>query len=434
MTLRINTTFGQTAALIAVVTLCYLAIAVFAFRFHAARAGASALVSELASTADAAAELTRRHPDADPVLMRQALQAAGHSVLVARAAPRRARIAGSLRGTPIRGLASQLRSALPAGTAFRLYAKPTPTVWFSGPETAGLWIGQPLNRLRAQRLNRWPIVLAAFGCLVLIAAFWFARHLGRPLRRLVKAADDIARGRIPAVDTDSGPHEIRRLAQALQRMANEVHKAGEERELLLAGVSHDLRTPLARLRFAMEMLEQSDPTLVDGMVRDVDEMDAIIEQFLAYLHAARDEPTQVCDLNALVTEATAGFREGGAPLSLEPGDVPAAAMRPLAVRRLVANLAGNALKHGQPPVTVRTGCANGAIFVAVRDHGGGFDAAELTRLSKPFHRGGGSSRGLGLGLAIVARIVHVHGGGLKVDRADGEFEIRASWPLSVPAS
>jgi two-component system osmolarity sensor histidine kinase EnvZ len=189
-------------------------------------------------------------------------------------------------------------------------------------------------------------------------------------------------------------------------------------------VSHDLRTPLSRLRLGIEMDMQDKPTR-DGMVADIEEMDRIIGQFLDF---ARDESAtaaEVADLNKIVAACIDRYARAGQSVEFVPGPLPRLKLKATAMSRLVANLIDNALAYGAPPVAVTTASVAGKIQLDVVDRGPGVDPAEVERLKQPFTRATEArartdgAAGAGLGLAIVERIARMHGGEFDLLPRDG---------------
>lgn len=170
------------------------------------------------------------------------------------------------------------------------------------------------------------------------------RQLNQPLKRLVFAARQLGQGRSVRLPISDTPSEMTEVYRAFNQMAEDVEQAGRERELMLAGVSHDLRTPLTRLRLSLSLLN-SDNELSDDMVRDIEDMDAILDQFLAFIRDGRDEPVEEVDLADLVREVVAPYNqpEERVRLCLEP--IPPFPLRRVSLKRMLGNLIGNALHH-----------------------------------------------------------------------------------------
>jgi two-component system osmolarity sensor histidine kinase EnvZ len=291
---------------------------------------------------------------------------------------------------------------------------------------AGYWIGFPLlpspsAEDRPSRAALWSFVIA--GAL-LIAAFLFARYLARPLRDLSDAVERIGRGETPAPLPEHGPSEIVTLNRGVNGMMASLRQVEHDRAVLLAGVSHDLRTPLARLRLGVEM-EARDEATRAGMVDDIDEMDRIIGQFLDFARTNEDAAVVRANVNEIVRAAIERHVRGGRDVRFAPGTVPIVPLRPTAFSRLVANLLDNAIAYGAPPVDVSTRAEDGRIVLEIADRGPGIAPDQVERLKRPFTRASlarsneGNIAGAGLGLAIVDRIARLHGGTFDLLARDG---------------
>lgn len=300
------------------------------------------------------------------------------------------------------------------------------------------WLMLPRRRMERLFPWQWAGIALLGGLLALGGAFLLVWRVNRPLRRLTEAASLIGRGRIPAPQEETGPAEIRTLSGAFNQMAQDLRHLDADRRLLLAGISHDLRTPLARLRLGVEMLDEGvDPALRQGMVQDMEDMDAVIAQFLAFVYDGGSEEPVAADLNAIVAGVCERYSLLGKPVPFHAASLPQFPLRPIAIQRLVTNLLDNALRHATRAVEVQTCCEDGGAVLRVLDRGPGVPEEEAERLLQPFTRldasrgGAGSS---GLGLAIVDRIARLHGGTVKLlRRSDGGLEARVVFPLDSTA-
>jgi len=188
--------------------------------------------------------------------------------------------------------------------------------------------------------------------------------------------------------------------------------------MVLAGISHDLRTPLSRLRLALEMNPGSDR---EAMVSDIDEIDAVIGQFLDYARGSNEDKTEG-ELNELLDELAEHYRRIHREVSFQPGAVAPFRFARMAIRRAVANLVDNALRYAGGPVEVETSSQGTRVVVEVRDRGPGIPADAIERVKRPFTRLEGArsgAGGAGLGLAIVERIAHSHRGSLELAPREG---------------
>ncbi len=322
---------------------------------------------------------------------------------------------------------ARLVARLP-GRSLRLSGTPT-QLWVRAQPPARGWIGIPVLGGPEPLRRGLLLSLIAIGVLVLTASALFARSLVRPLRRLADAAPGIVAGEPPPAPPRFASVEILELQRALADAAERTHAAARDRELMLAGISHDMRTPLARLRYALALDEGGDAAIHAGMERDIDELDAIIGQFIDYVRDGRDEPVVPVDLAALLRALAEDEARQGRPWSLALPEVAMLSGRPLALRRALANLFDNAARHGAAPFEAVLEADDDGWRLRVADRGPGVPEDALAGLGRPFHRvdrarGGPGS---GLGLASVARVAALHGGGLRLRNRDGgglEAELR----------
>ena len=302
----------------------------------------------------------------------------------------------------------------------------------------GYWIGFPMpERPQAEdvpsRALTWTLVVLA---LLLAAAYVFARFLARPLRELTSAVGRVGRGETPPPLPESGPSEIAAVNRGFNAMLGNLRRIERDRAVLLAGVSHDLRTPLARLRLGIEM-GNLDPATHAGMVADIEEMDRIIGQFLDFARDDAATALQPADLNAIVAACVDRYAQLGQPVTFAPGTIPRLPLKPTAISRLVANLIDNALAYGAPPVQLVTALSGDRVWLDVADRGPGIPPDQVERLKQPFTRASAAraredgAAGAGLGLAIVDRIARLHGGTFDLSPRDGGGTVaRVALPIS----
>jgi two-component system osmolarity sensor histidine kinase EnvZ len=313
--------------------------------------------------------------------------------------------------------------------------------WENAPERR-LWIGTAIGEQRywfgldaAPFIGNIAPLFAAFalgaGGLALLGAYLIQRRINRPLRALAQAAAGVGRGEreLPPLEKNA-PEEIAQVDASFRQMAASLEAAERERALMLAGVSHDLRTPLAKLRLATEILApQADPDLIESMVRNIAAADGVIDQFIAYARIGSDEALHTCDLNEMARDVA---KTAGAPILLQLKPLPAVDCRPVALRRALANLVENALRHGNGSVELRSSQQGGRIMLSVFDNGPGIPPGELERIRQPFTRleaARGGKPGAGLGLAIVERIARLHRGELILrNRSEGGLEATLALP------
>ncbi len=310
-------------------------------------------------------------------------------------------------------------------------------VWVSfGIDDDEYWVFLPRARLDRADPLRWIGWGALVLALAIIGAYLIVSRVNQPLRALTRAASQVGRGQTPAPVTETGPSEIRTLARAFNQMTEDLERLGEERALLLAGVSHDLRTPLSRIRLGLEMLdEKGDAALKAGMVQDIEDIDAALNQFLDFARVNEGEAAVADgDLNAIARSVCERSARAGTPVVFRPGALPPLPLRPHAFQRMLANLIDNALRHGGTGVEVTTAAADGRAVVEVLDGGPGIPPEQVEHMLQPFTRmdSARSGSGTGLGLAIVERIARLHGGAVRLlPRAKGGLCARVELPLQT---
>ncbi|WP_353167251.1 ATP-binding protein [Acinetobacter sp.] len=310
--------------------------------------------------------------------------------------------------------------------------KPSPRIWVQTPEMNGNWVREPLNTYA----NYSPeLILAWLLGIPLIAAaiiLTLVRQLNRPLRRLQHAANNYSKtGKAPYLETNHGPQEIREVNQAFNHMIYTLEQTERDRQIMLAGISHDLRTPLTRIRLSAEMMSDDD-FLKEGLIYDVDDMDAILSQFISYMRDGSDEELQDTNINSLLQELVIQFK----PLDIRftPQELPIITARSLSLKRLIGNLINNSKRYGAEPIELDASVEDDHIKICVADNGEGIPEDQIEGLMQPFVRGNAARtvQGSGLGLAIVKRIVDIHQGELSIsNRPEGGLQAIISLPLSI---
>ena len=281
---------------------------------------------------------------------------------------------------------------------------------------------------------------SVFGLtLALAGGFLLMVRVNRPLRALAAAAGDIGAGKTPEPIDENGPTEIRTLSHAFNQMTSNLKQLDADRAVLLAGISHDLRTPLSRLRLGVEMLDEGrDTGLKPGMIEDIEDMDAIINQFLDFAREGGNELSRPDeDLNQIVASVCDRYARNGGSISTQLGGLPPLTLKPTATQRMVTNLVDNAMRHGGGQIEVKTERVGGSAILRVLDRGPGIPENEFARVMQPFTRldtSRAGANGSGLGLAIVERAARMHGGNVKLLQRDGGgLEARVELPV-VPVA
>jgi two-component system osmolarity sensor histidine kinase EnvZ len=341
-------------------------------------------------------------------------------------------IADDVEGLFVELFVEPMRSRLGPGAQVEFGIKPGPSLWVNTPQLGDLWMRFPLEnfgRYEALAFIAWMIGTPAIA---FILTLLFVRQLNRPLKRLANAARRIGRGEvITNLTQETGPREIQAVNKAFMQMSKDLQQASRERALLLAGISHDLRTPLTRMRLTAELLGESEFT--EGMIRDIEDMNAILNQFILFVRDGSDEKTETGDLNEVLVEVVSQFESEGAELRTDLRELPAILLKRLSLKRMFGNLIGNAIRHGGGKVDVSTSVMDGEICVIIADRGPGLSEKELHDLFQPFARGdqSRSTKGSGLGLAIVKRVVDMHHGRVQLrNREGGGLEAVVNLPLT----
>lgn len=290
-------------------------------------------------------------------------------------------------------------------------------------EEGEYWLALPIERIERSVPWQWIGWGLAALLLSLAGAYLIMFRVTRPLKALSMAATEIGRGRRPPPIEENGPFEIVAVASAFNQMSADLARLDSDRALILAGISHDLRTPLTRLRMNIE-LAGTDETTRCNMAADVEEMDLTIGQFLDFARETSGEERQEIDLAALLSDLAAQYARRGKLMSTDLATSPPLQGRPQGLRRAVANLIDNALRHaaGEQPLLLTLRQAQGHVLIEVCDRGPGIPEEEAERLKLPFtrlDRARGNVSGAGLGLAIVDRIARAHGGRLDLSPRDG---------------
>jgi two-component system osmolarity sensor histidine kinase EnvZ len=297
-------------------------------------------------------------------------------------------------------------------------------VWLNmGGDAAPRWIGVRSNLEGADFPARWTIAISLSLAMIALAAWWLSRKVAMPLRELESAVKAFSAGEPFVAPLRSAPTEVHALVTAFGAMATERQELEAQRALMLASISHDIRSPLARIRMAAELMQEQAEyaALVERIIRNVGIADDLIESFSDYVRAESAAMDQKLDLIALVHEV--------ARLT----DTPIASALPLEtvwvngnanlLQRALDNLIDNAEKHGRPPVTLQVdmaGATESEVYVSVIDHGQGIAPRDRERLIRPFERAAMDRAvpGSGLGLAIIARTAQRHGGRLQIGNAE----------------
>ena len=296
------------------------------------------------------------------------------------------------------------------------------------------WLILPRDRAKRSITNQWLIWGMLALILALAVAWLIATRISRPLKALAQSAATVGRGQMPEPLPETGPEELQGLASAFNHMAADLQRHERDRSEVLAGISHDLRTPLTRLRLEAE-LSVADAGARQAVVADIEQMEAIISQFMDYARGDQGEQVVSTDLNSLLYTLGERQRCLGHPLELDLAEtLPELKLRPKALTRALTNLIDNAWKYGGQKISLSARLQADYLLLEVCDDGPGIPENEIERLKQPFTRRENArtnASGTGLGLAIVERVARVHGGQLELlPNPSGGLIARLSLPLS----
>jgi two-component system, OmpR family, osmolarity sensor histidine kinase EnvZ len=296
-----------------------------------------------------------------------------------------------------------------------------PILWRGGRD-GQMWVQVSLGDqpywISSERPKGWSpngAILASFltaVSLALIAGVFLQRRIAQPLRALANAADSVTPDGIPSPLETKGPTEIAAVARSFNLMGERLSAQEAERTFMLAGISHDLRTPLAKIRLALALEKGVSNETEELLSRQLDGMDAMLGQFLGFARGIDGEPFSDVNLYEVAEAAAQGLDSdvtiiGNGSMSVRG--------RPIALQRAITNLLRNAFLYGTAPVSVKIEHRHGRTMIAVRDAGKGVPPDKIETLALPFVRGDQSrtsATGTGLGLAIARHIAVEHGGTL----------------------
>jgi two-component system osmolarity sensor histidine kinase EnvZ len=272
----------------------------------------------------------------------------------------------------------------------------------------------------------------ALGAVATLAAYLLHRRINRPLQQLLRAADHLGSGGWPEPLMVSGPSELAVVAKTFNRMTEGLVEIESTRAAMLAGISHDIRTPLTKLRLALAMPESLDAPL-SSAERFVDEIDVIVQQFIDFARGGDGEDASIGDLDELIGQLANDFAGLGHSFKLSLGIAHGVPFRPVSTLRMLMNVMQNAVTYGQVGLEVATWSDERWAYVCVQDSGAGIPEEMLSVVKQPFRRGpqvGYQRPGTGLGLAIANRIARQHGGSLDLSRRPhGGMTVRISLQL-----
>ena len=272
------------------------------------------------------------------------------------------------------------------------------------------------GRVSVANPHQLLVIMVVMGAIMTTIAYFFLRNQLRPIKRLAAAATEYGKGRIKPF-SPTGALEVRAAGMAFLDMRNKIERQTQSRTMMLSGVSHDLRTPLTRLRLGLSMLDGED---TDAIMRDVDDMQELLDGFLDFARNDALDGLEPCMPREILDAAVSDAARGGQSVTLGPvtGPDQHITMRPMAVRRALENLIGNALRYGTK-AEVCLDITDRTVRFTVEDDGPGIPATSREAAMSPFvrldpSRNQDKGTGVGLGLSIVADIARNHGGLLRL--------------------
>lgn len=330
-----------------------------------------------------------------------------------------------------RKVITNLRENVPDVLQISLAERRVVQLWL-GTNKGPLEVSFRRNRVSASNPHQLLVIMMVMGAVMTTISYFFLRNQLRPIKRMAAAASDYGRGRMTPFNP-TGAIEVRAAGMAFLDMRNRIERQTQSRTLMLSGVSHDLRSPLTRMRLGLSMLDGED---VDPLIKDVDEMQHLLDGFLDFARSdAEDvlEPTDpVALLDALLEDAARSNLAVTCDNTTPLGTI--VAMRPRAIRRALDNLVGNALRYGQR-AHISLSITDRSIRFTVEDDGPGIPAEQRDEATRPFvrldpARNQDRGSGVGLGLSIVSDIARTHGGMLRLGESDDLGGLKADLVLA----
>jgi two-component system osmolarity sensor histidine kinase EnvZ len=331
---------------------------------------------------------------------------------------------------PLAELTERLRPSLPPGTTFATDDTQAPRLWVRFPGEA-MWITVPVDVPPRSRFFVESLFMLAAALFLSLAAAW---QMQRPLARVARAAGAFGAGQRPDAVAESGPRELRELIASFNDMMRRLNEAGDDQAMMLAGVAHDLKAPLTRMKLRASVLVAVEHQ--EGLLADIDSLTSIVEQFLEFAGQTPDMGSPV-EVDAFIRKQFCNPQETSPDaalfvLDLRAGphfDVPRTLLD-----RLLTNIVDNAFEHGEPPIEIGTFRDERHWVIEVRDHGPGIPEDRMAAAMKPFVRldlSRGSAGHCGLGLAIVARLSRDFGGRCEIGNDPrGGLRVRIALPAT----
>ncbi|WP_087023344.1 two-component system sensor histidine kinase EnvZ [Thaumasiovibrio subtropicus] len=346
--------------------------------------------------------------------------------------------------SPVEFLSQEMSDELGVPTEVRLVlGADSYVLWIDVSSMPDQYLRVPLSELQEDDISPLFYYSLIISLLVIAGGWLFIRLQNRPLMDLEHAALQVAKAQHPPPLPERGATEIRSVTRAFNQMSQSIKQLEEDRALLLAGVSHDIRTPLTRIRLATEMMSEDDAYLADSITKDTEECNEIIGQFMAYLRSTTEHQIKDVDMNAVLDEVTELEMHNSYDhrCEIDIKTLPEGVRGdPTAIKRCITNLIVNSKRYGDGWVKMSAGLSQDRrqVWVTVEDNGPGIPSDQVAKMFQPLTRGddarGKSSEGTGLGLAIVKRIIDQHEGSIEVaNRDEGGLKVKLKLPLKKRA-
>ncbi|WP_298776202.1 two-component system sensor histidine kinase EnvZ [uncultured Shewanella sp.] len=345
---------------------------------------------------------------------------------------KQAREAGVNKATYYSYFSSQMSEYLGGPAEVRIAQGAEFQIWIRPPQAPSIWVKVPLHDISEQNLSPLTLYLMVIGALSVAGGWWFARKQNSPLKRLQTSALAVSRGEFPKALPLTGSSELIAVTKAFNQMSYSMEQLEQDKALLMAGISHDLRTPLTRIRLASEMINDRDEYLKEGIAHDIEDMDAIINQFIDYIRQDQSSCHEMAQLNDIIEDIANSESNRNSVIEVELVQLPMIPMQIVAIKRVISNFVENAFRYGNGWVKISSQFDGQHVGFCVEDDGPGIDESQIPKLFEPFIQGDSArgSIGSGLGLAIVRRIIDRHQGKIILsNRQEGGLHAQIWLPL-----
>lgn len=426
--------FARTVALIAFVLLVNQVVSYLMVGLYVVKPTVLQINDAMARQVRGALLIRSWHPD--PEVINEAFVDYTDATGVAFLTDAEARAQGLNQATYYSMLSDNMAEHLQQRSEVRLGQGQNYVLWVKVNDYPEHWFKLQLSGIDEAKFSPLIFYLVLIGGLSVAGGILLANWLNRPLKALTAAARQVGHGSYPEPLAERGASEIIEVTRAFNQMSKGVRQLEQDRNLMLAGVSHDLRTPLTRIRLATEMMSPDNDFLAEGIVHDIEHMNSIIDQFIEYVRTDQQAEHIEEDLNDLIHEVVANVpATWSKSLSMELHKVPPVAMRAISIKRVLLNLLENAERYGHSQILIKSGLIDNGkrVCFSVEDDGPGIPETQMEHFFQPFTQGDvarGSGSGSGLGLATIKRIVERHQGQIRTARSElGGLQVQVCLPI-----